>query len=299
MGRTHKMEDDNMIGDKLETILDYQQLIDQSIRRLGGYWRTLSGLARVTEEVGELAELLITKEKDSNKIGGELADVFIISTCLANQFATDLTMEYEKIGLPTNVSEIVCSNENVSASDLLLALMRRAGTIARLINHYDGDKPMKRSEEQLSLGSQIGHFHQELFSFASALQSTVFDHVAKTVRKNIKRDQNRFAITYDPITEPGAMEAFKLTTLFQQGSRFWSARPWDASQTTEQNLSVTQLTVDRFKKCAHEEGLDGLILMMPLLQQDAHAQFQLDPTHFSVLIQQKTNQYGIYKIIPI
>ena len=288
-----------MIGDKLETILDYQQLIDQSIRRLGGYWRTLSGLARVTEEVGELAELLLTKEMDPDKIGGELADVFIISTCLANQFATDLTMEYEKIGLPANVTEMECSNENVSASDLLLALMRRAGTIARIINHYDGDKPMKRTEEKLSLGGQVARLHQELFSFASALQSTVFDHVAKTVRKNIKRDQHRFAITYDPITEPGAMEALDLSTLFQQGSRFWSARPWDVSQTTEQNLSITQLTVDRFKKCAHAEGLDGLILTIPVLQQDAHTQFQLDPTRFSVMNEQGTDPCGIYKIIPI
>lgn len=51
----------------------------------------------MTEEVGELAELLITKEKDPDTIGGELADVFIITTCLANQFATDLTGEYEKL----------------------------------------------------------------------------------------------------------------------------------------------------------------------------------------------------------
>ncbi|MFK3939955.1 MazG nucleotide pyrophosphohydrolase domain-containing protein [Alkalihalobacillus sp. NPDC078783] len=288
-----------MTGDKLETILDYQQLIDQSIRRLGGYWRTLSGLARVTEEVGELAELLITKEKNPDTIGGELADVFIITTCLANQFATDLTQEYEDIGLPTNVSKIKCPDENVSASDLLLALMRRAGTIARIINHYDGDKPMKRTEEQLSLGGQIALFHQELFSFASALHTTVFDHVAKTVRKNLKRDQNRFAMTSDPITEPGAMEALELSTLFQQGSRFWSIRQWDASRSIEHNLSVTQLTVDRFKKCAHAEGLDGLILTMPPLQPDAHAQFQLDPTRFSVLTQKKADQYVTYKMKPI
>ncbi|WYP26238.1 MazG nucleotide pyrophosphohydrolase domain-containing protein [Alkalihalobacillus sp. FSL W8-0930] len=275
-----------MIGDKLETILDYQQLIDQSIRRLGGYWRTLSGLARVTEEVGELAELLITKEKDPDTIGGELADVFIITTCLANQFATDLTGEYEKIGLPTNVSEIQFSNKNVPASDLLLALIRRAGTIARIINHYDGDKPMKQTEKPLSLGGQIAIFHQELFHFASALRCSLFDHVATTIRKNLKRDQNRFAITSDPITEPVAMEALGLSTLFQQGSRFWSACPWDPTQSKEQNLSITQLTVNRFKKCARTEGLDGLILTMPPQEKDVHKQFQLDPTRFSVSAQE-------------
>lgn len=93
------------------------------------------------------------------------------------------------------------------------------------------------------------------------------------------------------------MELLELSTLFQQGSRFWSARPWDPTQSTQHNLSLTQLTVNRFKKCAHTEGLDGLILTMPPKDQDVHKQFQLDPTHFSVSAQE-TEGLAMYIIKP-
>jgi NTP pyrophosphatase (non-canonical NTP hydrolase) len=67
---------------------EIQQKIDQMIIHLGGYWRPLSGLARLLEEVGEVGGALY--DEDEAALVEELLDVFVISTCLANQYAIEL-----------------------------------------------------------------------------------------------------------------------------------------------------------------------------------------------------------------
>lgn len=272
----------------LHTIEDYQKLIDQSIRHLGGYWRTLSGLARVTEELGELAELLLTEEKDPDTVGGELADVFIISTCLANQFATDLTKEYAELGLPALINELDLSGEVGSASFHFLQLSQTAGSVARIINHYDGDKPMKVSEEQISVGKQLALFHQHLFQFAAALETNLFKYVGSTLAKNLQRDKNRFALTSDPVTEKSVShycDAMNLeNTPFKQGFRLWGAKPWDNDQSIQENLNRFNDSIQRFVKCAAIEGLDGFVLETPKQTVESHQiQLYIDEKTFSVM----------------
>ena len=64
-----------------------------------GYWHPLSNLARLTEEVGELARAINHKHGDKKKksdeidaaIAEELADVLFVTVTLANQLDVDLT----------------------------------------------------------------------------------------------------------------------------------------------------------------------------------------------------------------
>lgn len=82
------------------TIREAQQAVDEWIRSIGGgYFSELTNMALLTEEVGELARLIariygeqVAKEGDLRKdIGEELADVFWVVMCLANQTGVDLT----------------------------------------------------------------------------------------------------------------------------------------------------------------------------------------------------------------
>lgn len=81
------------------TIEESQQLVDDWIKRHGGYFSELTNLAVLTEEVGELARIIARKygdqsfkDKEENaELGDELADVLWVVICLANQTGIDLT----------------------------------------------------------------------------------------------------------------------------------------------------------------------------------------------------------------
>lgn len=81
------------------TIGEAQSKVDAWIRTTGkGYFSELTNMVLLTEEVGELARLIarrygdqVAKPGDMDKdIAEELADVFWVTLCLANQTGVDL-----------------------------------------------------------------------------------------------------------------------------------------------------------------------------------------------------------------
>ncbi len=87
------------------TLTGLQRTIDQWIQANGGYWDELSLLARLTEEVGELAreynhQFGAKKKKDTEaegSISDELADVLWLVLCMANQQGIDLEAAFEGV----------------------------------------------------------------------------------------------------------------------------------------------------------------------------------------------------------
>ena len=84
---------------------DYQKQVDDWIQGYDpAYWPPLSQLARLTEEVGELARALNHKYGEKIKksteapddIEGELADIIFDVICLANSEGIDLDEAMQK-----------------------------------------------------------------------------------------------------------------------------------------------------------------------------------------------------------
>ena len=82
------------------TVEELQQSIDQWIKEHGvRYFNELTNMALLTEEVGEVARIMArvygeqsSKETDLNhQLADELADVFFVLVCIANQTGIDLT----------------------------------------------------------------------------------------------------------------------------------------------------------------------------------------------------------------
>lgn len=82
------------------TIKESQDLIDAWIQKHGvRYFSELTNMTILTEEVGELARIMVRmygeqsyKEGDHKKeLADELADVLWVLICIANQTGTDLT----------------------------------------------------------------------------------------------------------------------------------------------------------------------------------------------------------------
>lgn len=87
------------------TIKDYQRIVDEWINEVGvRYYSELTNLAELVEEVGEVARIMSRtygdqsfKESDRKyNLGDELADVFFVIVCIANQTGTDLSDAIKK-----------------------------------------------------------------------------------------------------------------------------------------------------------------------------------------------------------
>lgn len=81
------------------TLKEAQKTIDDWIKEFGvRYFDELTNTTILMEEVGEVARIMSRrygeqseKESDKNKdLGDELADVFFVLTCIANQTGIDL-----------------------------------------------------------------------------------------------------------------------------------------------------------------------------------------------------------------
>jgi len=87
------------------TIQEAQQQVDEWIKTYGvRYFGELTNMAILTEEVGELARVMVRtygeqsfkKSDEGANLADEMADVLWVLICLANQTGINLTEAFEK-----------------------------------------------------------------------------------------------------------------------------------------------------------------------------------------------------------
>ncbi len=87
------------------TIDKAQQMVDEWISTYGvRYFSELTNMAILTEEVGEMARVIARtygdqsakKSDDKYNLADEMADVFWVLLCIANQTGIDLTEAFRK-----------------------------------------------------------------------------------------------------------------------------------------------------------------------------------------------------------
>lgn len=86
------------------TIKDAQTAVDSWIKEYGvRYFSELTNMTVLTEEVGELARVMARKYGDQSfkqgekdNMGEEIADIFWVLCCIANQTGIDITDEFKK-----------------------------------------------------------------------------------------------------------------------------------------------------------------------------------------------------------
>lgn len=87
------------------TLNEVQNTVDSWIKKYGvRYFDEMTNMAILTEEVGEVARVMSRRygeqsEKASDKekdLGDELADVFFVLTCIANQTGVNLEKAFAK-----------------------------------------------------------------------------------------------------------------------------------------------------------------------------------------------------------
>jgi NTP pyrophosphatase (non-canonical NTP hydrolase) len=87
------------------TLQEAQHQVDEWIRTYGvRYFGELTNMAILTEEVGELARVIVRtygeqsfkKSEENANLADEMADVLWVLICLANQTGINLTEAFEK-----------------------------------------------------------------------------------------------------------------------------------------------------------------------------------------------------------
>ncbi len=221
-----------------------QLLVRETMIAAGGYWRPLAAVARLLEELGELSELLFVGEEPAGGIAGELADLWIITTALADQFLAE-------VDEPGSGSE---------AEADFAVLVAAAGPIARVVNHYDGPKVPREGEPMPTLQGSIAGFHMALQAFAAARRVDLAGAVAaKIAHIHARGDIERFGPAgFDPSTAP-------VLDLAPAGSpsRLWGAPDPEPEETASQYAERAREPLAMFARAARGEGLEGLLVRAP------------------------------------
>lgn len=246
---------------------DMQQRIDEMIIHLGGYWRPLSGLARLLEEVGEVGGALYRERDDQLK--EELLDVIVISSCLANQYAIRLR--------PLNEEH---STEPVSR--LYFKLVEEAGEVGRILNAYEGDKKLKPNQDGHSLQSHIEAIQSTALAIGEKHRLSLLEALEPLIEEKSSRDFGRFDHTPDPITEASVRNYLR-----HQTGRYWggvTVKPFEQIG----RYIERERHLKRFIKIAQVEGLDGFVIQQRvdglMIPPDLEAAFQL-PEGFEVCVE--------------
>jgi hypothetical protein len=264
-----------------------RERVRSTIGLVGGYWRPLAAVARLQEELGELAELLVSGRPDNGLLSSddaprpsedeslahELADLWIITTALSDQFLG-------AVAEPGN-GDSAGRASGESGNDLLGDLLAAAGPIARIVNYYDGPKTPRSFDGWISLSDAIAQFHRSL---ASAAHARGVD-LAKAVHAKLDAiptiDSGRFGSgRHDPSTAPSVERLRALHAKSAQPdaarpvgdtarvdfdlgcARLWGSPDWSVDDAAS-NMRAIVADLISFTKAAPWEGLDAYLICGP------------------------------------
>jgi NTP pyrophosphatase (non-canonical NTP hydrolase) len=214
-------------------------------------------VARLLEELGELAESLAGSAVDDDGLASELADLWIITTAMADQFLGEVAEPDSDPGASR------------ARADPLGELVAAAGWIARIVNYYDGPKTPRSLDGWPSLNDAVADFHRLLGAVAHAHGVDLGAAAADKLHAIPARDSDRFAqAEHDPSTAP-CLEQFRLLETTVWGARVEQPRLWGApawsSQPLAANAAAIAPTLTSFTRAAQRERLDGYVIAGPAL----------------------------------
>jgi NTP pyrophosphatase (non-canonical NTP hydrolase) len=239
-----------------------RERVRAAIGQVGGYWRPLAAVARLQEELGELAELFVSSpdieqsaSEPTEQLAFELADLWIITTALADQFLG-------RVAEPGSYIRRLAPSR-----DLLVGLAAAAGRVARIVNYYDGPKTPRTFDGWISLGDAIAEFHRALADCAHAHDIDLAAAVAAKLDAIPALDAGRFrAGEHDPSTA-SSLRRFRAMRAASPRSeaereRLWGSPEW-SSKSFVANVNVIAVGLTSFAKAAAWERLDGYLVSGP------------------------------------
>lgn len=242
------------MGELRERAGSTQELVRATMLRAGGYWRPLAAVARLLEELGELVELLAGRDASEREVAHELADLWIITTALADQFLGGIADPRTK------------PSKGLESPRAVAAIVVAAGEIARVVNYYDGPKTPGSRSEVPSLKEAIPRFHDALSVLAGSLGVDLAKAVGEKIEVIHGRDMERFEREdSDPSTAASLALLRESPAIAGDPAldlRLWGAPAWRGGSVSEAAASMLPSLVS-FAKAAGPEELQGYLIAGP------------------------------------
>jgi len=226
--------------------------VHELVEGVGGYWRPIAGVTRVMEELGELSEETESAgaEGDTAGIANELADLWIISTAVANLFNIEV--------------EPFASRPGHQPRRELGRLVQHAGRMARIVNYYDGPKTPRSFEGWATLASVIRDFQAEVYLLAHAYELSLDQAIDRKISRTVHLDRGRFSTGFNPSTSK-TLEHFEQVRAdsrcpFASTARLWGGPQWNTGKPIGYNVDTQMPYLITFAKAAVPEGLDGFVI---------------------------------------
>jgi NTP pyrophosphatase (non-canonical NTP hydrolase) len=248
-----------------------QARVHAMVQNIGGYWRPVNAVARLLEELAELGQELTPAGDDGRReeLAGEFADLWIITTCLANQFNIVLADGTNGTNGTSGANGTATDRPGDAEATGFVRLVEDAGRIARVVNYYDGPKNPRSLDGFPTLTAAISTFHRTLRTLAVSSGVDLDAAVDSKVTAAGERDRGRFALSYDPSTADslrGFRAVLQRSRRHPSGdreTRLWGAPTWDGHLTVEHNVDQIIPFLTCFAKAAERENLDGFVIRLP------------------------------------
>lgn len=252
------------LSERLLACSSAQEQVRVTMAAFGGYWRPLAAVARLLEELGELSDELVADGTTADGtgqpgswLGTELADLWIITTALADQYLAEVTE-------PRHFATVTSGELQPATSTA--ALLSAAGQIARIINYYDGPKTPRGDSSWMSIGTAVARFHEALSEIAEALGVDLAAAVQAKLLEIPALDSGRFSATWhDPATAACLSELRRLPGVAGgplATARLWGAPDWQPGSIAVNAEAVAPSLVG-FAKAARAEHFDGYVIPGP------------------------------------
>jgi NTP pyrophosphatase (non-canonical NTP hydrolase) len=268
-----------------------RERVRATIGQVGGYWRPLAAVVRLLEEIGELAELCEIapcsdvagpagrSTRDAEQLGSELADLWIITTALADQFLGTVAEPDLAGRLPEDGTD-QGGGGRAASHELLSGIVAAAGRIARIVNYYDGPKTPRTFEGWIPLSEGVARFHRALADVARAHEVDLAKAVDAKLDAIPALDSGRFgAGRHDPSTAASLERCRALhaastelaagpgrdaagADLDVERARLWGSPEWSSESFTP-NVQTIVADLTLFTKAAPWERLDGYVISGP------------------------------------
>ena len=241
----------------LPGVVPAQAEVRRTMLEAGGYWRPLAAVARLLEELGELVELLVADRAHEREVASELADLWIITTALADQFLGQV---------PEPRSDSRERSERLAA---VAEAIITAGEIARIVNYYDGPKTPQAPDELLSLAGAVALFHKALAAVAGSLGIELATAVAEKIEVIHGRDMERFEREDSDPSTAACLSLMRSSPALAGagvlGLRLWGAPAWRSNSVRELAHEIGH-SLRSFVKAAPREGLEGYVIAGPAVE---------------------------------
>jgi hypothetical protein len=279
-----------------------RERVRSTIGQVGGYWRPLAALARLQEELGELAELLAlarSSDIDSgvDRCASELADLWIITTALSDQFLGAVA-EPGSYSLGSRSARERLGGERLGGERLggkrlggkrlggeplggeplegkslgggplgggpLGDLLAASGRIARIVNYYDGPKTPRSFDDWTPLSSAVADFHRSLARMSSAHGIDLAAAVNEKLDAIPALDSGRFRSgEHDPATA-ASLERFRALQMSLDLDEH--AHLWGSPECSldfDSSVRVIAADLTSFTKASAWERLDAYLISGP------------------------------------